>query len=54
MEEKKKTKEEYIKEFEKLHKDFMENKGGFIGEDYTPLRKKKIKKSKVKRKCKCK
>lgn len=50
MEDRKKTKEEHIKDFERLHKEFMEGKEGFIGEDYTPLRKKKIKKSKVKRK----
>jgi hypothetical protein len=52
MEEKKKTKEEYIKEFDKLHQDFISGKGGFIGDDYTPLRKKKSSKIKSKRKCK--
>jgi hypothetical protein len=55
MEDKKevKTKEEYIKDFEKLHEDFMSGKGEFISDDYTPLRTKKIKKAKTKR-CKCK
>jgi hypothetical protein len=52
MEERKKTKEEFIKEFEKLHKDFITGKEGFIGDDYVPLRKKKMKKTKIKRKCK--
>jgi hypothetical protein len=52
MEEKKKSNEEYVKEFKELHKKFVNGEGGFIGEDYVPLRKKKIKKAKVKRKCK--
>lgn len=52
MERKKKSDEEYIKEFKELHKKFVAGEGGFIGDDYAPLRKKKVKKIKVKRKCK--
>lgn len=52
MEDRKKTKEEHIKDFEKFHKKFMSNDEDLRAFDNTPFRKKKSKKTKVKRKCK--
>jgi hypothetical protein len=55
--EQKKSDEEYRREFNRLHDEFIHGKKEFVAaEDYSSFRKKKSSKSKLKhnKKCKCK